>query len=554
MMSYVLVVDDKDLLRDSIGTTLERAGFRVESASEGEAALALVARQRPDAIVTDMRMPGLDGIGLLERVRAIDEDLPVVVMTAFGTIETAVQAMKLGAFDYLTKPFEGDELIIAVKRAIAHGKLLRENAVLRAAASVPATPTMGSSSSVGGRASRDASSQAGTSETSEEAALTRLIGASPAMQSLKNQLRAYCSTVGTVLVAGESGVGKEVIARAIHEASPRRERPFLAVNCAALSESLLESELFGHEKGAFTGAERLRKGRFELADGGTLLLDEVSEISPQMQAKLLRVLQERAFERVGSSLTMGIDVRVIATTNRDLRKAIAEKTFREDLYFRLNVLPLNVPPLREREGDVALLARHFVASLCARDARPVMDIDADCLELLADYQWPGNVRELQNICERAVVIASASDSLSGQSGPAPRKITRELIEPWLTPPGRSASALASASSAPSQSRANPAHESLNGHAESFGATIEAKSASQFASESPQLQDAIAGVSVADASGVRTLEDVERELIVRTLRRFDGHRAKTARALDIGIRTLGLKLKKWKDQNLVASDL
>ena len=490
-MSTVLVVDDKEMMRDSVGSTLTRAGFQVVCAPDGNAALETIARRRPDAVVTDLKMPGMTGVELLAGVREIDDDLPVILMTAYGTIETAVDAMRRGAFDYITKPFEGDELIITVKRALQHGKIVRENAVLR----TTARPLHATSS--GGRRGAD-----------------RLIGDSDAMQDVRRQLGAVAASQGTVLITGESGTGKEVVARAIHEMSPRRDAPFLAVNCAALSESLLESELFGHERGAFTGADKLRKGRFELADGGTLLLDEVSEVSPQIQAKLLRVLQERAFERVGSSLTIGVDVRVIATSNRDLPKAAGEGEFRQDLFFRLNVLPIRLPPLRERGADATVLAEHFVAQICAREGRPTLKFDDDALALLKAYRWPGNVRELQNICERAVVLSSAS----GHSA-----IGRQLIEPWLT---------ASIPATPIDSLprlGGPAPAVIgNGH--------------------------IHETKPLELPGDRTLADIERDMIVATLERFNGHRQKTAKALGIGVRTLGLKLKKWKEMSLVSQSL
>jgi len=277
-MSTVLVVDDKEMLRDSIGVTLQRAGFTVIAAGDGKSALEIVAKRRPDAVVTDLKMPGLNGLELIEKVREIDDVLPIVLMTAFGTIDTAVQAIRLGAYDYITKPFEGDELIIAIRRAISHASLRRENAAFHAV-------------------------QAQTDEHSADdptksfRGTSRVLGDSPVMRDIKEKIRTIAPTQGTVLIAGESGTGKEVVARAIHEISDRNGKPFLAVNCAAMTESLLESELFGHEKGAFTGADSLRKGRFELAHGGTILLDEISEIRPQMQAKLLRILQERSFER-----------------------------------------------------------------------------------------------------------------------------------------------------------------------------------------------------------------------------------------------------------------
>lgn len=481
-MHTILVVDDKELLRDSVATTLQRAGFTVITATSGDEALEMIASRRPDAVVTDLKMPGLTGLELIERARQIDEDLPIVLMTAFGTIQTAVQAMRLGAFDYVTKPFEGDELIISVKRALEHARLRRDNVVLRMTAEPrPAAGAPG----LGG--------------------IERIIGRSAKIRDIKDRLGAIAASQGTVLISGESGTGKEVVARAIHEMSPRAAEPFLAMNCAAMSESLLESELFGHEKGAFTGADRLRKGRFELAHQGTMLLDEVSEVRPQMQAKLLRVLQERAFERVGSSMTIGVDVRVIATTNRDLTREVAAGGFRQDLYFRLNVLPIVLPPLRDRIEDVTMLAPHFVNQVCTREGRPVKRLTESALEALMGYSWPGNVRELQNLCERAVVLSGKDE------------IAADLIAPWLTsgPPAM-----------PSAGTLIEATMKTNGFHPPAVAIGEPKH----------------------------LSDIEREVIVSTLGRFHGHRQKTARALGIGVRTLGLKLKKWKQEKLVEETL
>ena len=320
-----------------------------------------------------------------------------------------------------------------------------------------------------------------------------LIGQSQVMRKLVTQIKQISASNGTVLVHGESGVGKEVIARTIHACSQRRERVMLCVNCAALSSNLLESELFGHEKGSFTGAEQMRKGRFELSDGGTILLDEISEISPQLQAKLLRVLQENQFERVGSSLTMQVDSRVIATTNRDLLDSVAEGTFRQDLYYRLNVLPVHVPPLRDRLDDVPDLANHFLTTLAMREGKEQKHFDQHAMELLTQYQWPGNVRELQNICERACVLSRGLT------------ITANVIRPWLTDVQPQVVMMPAASVIPTPSAYAP----------------------------------------------KTLEEMEREEILKALEHNGGNRQRTARALGIGVRTLGLKLKKWKENNLVA---
>ncbi len=471
MNGKVLVVDDKQIMRDSVGATLRRAGLTVVVAADGKAALAAVARHRPDAMITDLRMPEMDGLQLLKRIADIDDQLPVVLMTAYGTVDVAVDAMKHGAFDFVQKPFEGDQLVMTLRRAVEHRRLIHENAALKS-----------------------------SNQSLEEAPM--LIGQSQVMRKLGTQIKQIAQSNGTVLVHGQSGVGKEVVARTIHACSQRRDRVMLCVNCAALSSSLLESELFGHEKGAFTGAEQLRKGRFELADGGTILLDEISEISPQLQAKLLRVLQEQQFERVGSSLTMQINVRVIATTNRDLIQCVADGSFRQDLYYRLNVLPVEVPPLAGRLEDVPVLANHFLHQLTLRDGRDAKHFDLQATELLQSYRWPGNVRELQNICERACVLSRG------------RTITANVIRPWLM--------------GPSPENAVGAAENRSGQA-------------------PQIHVTAAASSFYDP---KPLEQVEREEILRALEFNHGNRQRTAHALGIGVRTLGLKLKKWKENNLV----
>jgi len=468
-MGCVIVVDDKELMRDSVGTILARRGHRVIAVPGGRAALDRLAERGVDAIVTDLQMPEMDGLELLEEVRRIDETIPVIFMTAYGTVETAVRALKNGAFDYVTKPFTGDELAIAVERAIEHVRLLRENQMLRIS-----QPT------VAAREPQDL-----------------LLGESLAMSQMRDELRRIAESQGTVLISGESGTGKEVAARFIHAHSPRRSMPFLAVNCAALSPTLLESELFGHEKGAFTGADRLRKGRFELADGGTLLLDEVSEIPPELQAKLLRVLQERCFERVGSSHSIRADVRVIATTNRDLKPEVESGRFRGDLFFRLNVLPITMPSLRERLDDVPTLAVHFLDAVAKREGRPQRRLSQDAADLLRRYAWPGNVRELCNVCERAAVLAPTES------------IEASLVAPWLSKAVASAPAGASNGAAP----------------------------------------VVGAVPVCD--GVVTLETLERDVILRTLERHRGHRERSAKALGIGVRTLGLKLRRWKDEGRIA---
>ena len=482
-MSRILVVDDKELMRDSVATTLVRAGHSVISAATAQVALEKLAARPFEAVVTDLQMPEMGGLELLVEIRRLDEQLPVIFMTAYGTVQTAVAAMKQGAFDYITKPFGGDILLATVQRALEHGRLLKENQILRAAG-IPAGPASGGHDHV-------------------------LIGDGPALGSLRQRLARIADSHCTVLISGESGSGKEVAARWIHEHSPRARMPFLAINCAALATSLLESELFGHEKGAFTGADRLRKGRFELADGGTLLLDEISEIAPGIQAKLLRVLQERSFERVGSSTSRSVDVRVIATSNRDLPAEIRGGSFRQDLYFRLNVLPLEMPPLREHIDDLPDLLDHFLHQVARREGKPVKSFEPPAIELLSQYGWPGNVRELQNICERASVLTPDD------------RIKASLVGPWLG--GVS------------------------------GATAPAKRPAAMIEPAP-LEGGDVDCPGIICNGNLTLQDVEREAIVATLGRHGGHRQRSAAALGIGIRTLGLKLKKWKEQQVVPPSL
>lgn len=503
-MSRILVVDDKEMMRDSVATLLGRRGHAVVAASRAEQAVEKIGEKRPDAVVTDLQMPGMNGLELLEEIRKLDETIPVVFMTAYGTVETAVDAMRKGAFDYVTKPFSGDELEISVERALEHGRLLKENQVLKAVAAP------------GGRR-----------ETS-----VPMIGNGGSMTELKERLTIVADSHATVLLNGESGTGKEVAARMIHESSPRAKAPFLAVNCAALSASLLESELFGHEKGAFTGADKMRKGRFELADGGTLLLDEVSEMPLELQAKLLRVLQERAFERVGSSRTQNVDVRVIATTNRTLEDEVEKGTFRGDLYFRLNVLPFTMPPLRDRLEDLSELGEFFLSKVAEREGRAPVHFEDEALDCLRRYGWPGNVRELQNICERAAVLTREG------------AVTAVLIKPWLqfeaTPPavprspmiaGGVAAVAAVVSGSPSPSDIATANE-------------EAVEQALNGDELSRIRQYMA------CDGELTLEDIEREAILATLELNRGHRQKSARALGIGVRTLGMKLKRWKEAHLV----
>ena len=454
-MTTIAVVDDQEILRDSLRRTLSRGGHTVHSFPDGKTALSSIKSHSFDLVISDLKMPGMDGVELLRQIRLEGSDVPVIMMTAFGNVSSAVEAMKLGAYDYIQKPFDADNIELLVSRALRERDLQRENEAFRR-------------------------------NVVDETSSRKLIGESLAIRKLREQIAKIAPSTSTVLIEGKSGTGKELIAHAIHSLSPRVNKPMLCLNCAALSENLLESELFGHEKGAFTGADKLRKGRFELADGGTLLLDEISEIPMTLQAKLLRVLQEQEFERVGSSLTRNVDVRVIATTNRNLQEWVSSGNFREDLYYRLSVLPIYIAPLNERKEDIRILADYFLKRLAVKSGRQPIRIDRGACKSLEQYAWPGNVRELENLIERAWVLCDDG------------KITRELIDPWLN----------------------------HGEKEK---------------ETKLRQGCL-------------LADMERELIFTTLNKFNGHRAKTAESLGIGLRTLGLKLKKWKetDKELMAS--
>ncbi|WP_437955504.1 sigma-54 dependent transcriptional regulator [Sorangium sp. So ce119] len=373
--SRVLVVDDEASARSGLEKLLRQEGYAVDAAADGAEALEIAAERPPDVVVTDLKMPRMDGMALLGRLREQDPSLPVIVVTAFGDVTSAVQAMRAGAEDYLTKPVDFDALLLSIERAQERSALRVEAENLR-------------------RQLRER----------EGEGVEGLIGASPAMQKVYRMARQVAGARATVLITGESGTGKGELARAIHAKGPRAKAPFVTLHCAALAESLLESELFGHERGAFTGADRRRVGRFEQAHGGTLFLDEVGEIAPATQVKLLRVLQERAFERVGGNETVSVDVRLIAATNRDLAAAVQEGQFREDLYYRLNVVHIDMPPLRVRDTDVLLLANHFLRRFAAENHRKIEGFTDQARAKLVAHRWPGNVRELENAIERAVVL------------------------------------------------------------------------------------------------------------------------------------------------------
>jgi two-component system response regulator HydG len=370
----LLVADDDPGLRESLERTLTREGYRVVLASDGRAALERVQAGGVDLIVTDLRMPGLTGLELLRAAKAIMPDVDVILLTAFGTVEEAVKAMKDGAYDFLTKPFRREQLIKLVDKALERRDLIEQNKALK-------------------------------KQLEDIRAKGQMIGSSPAYRRMLSLVEQIADSSATILIQGESGSGKELVARAIHERSSRRAGPFVAVNCAALPETLLESELFGYERGAFTGAAGRKEGRFELANGGTLFLDEVADLSLVTQPKILRVLQEGEFERLGATRTIQVDVRIVSATNQDLAEMVKDKRFREDLYYRLNVITVRVPPLRERHEDIRLLAQHYLRVYAAKNGRKLEGFSNEALERLESYAWPGNVRELENLIERTVLLA-----------------------------------------------------------------------------------------------------------------------------------------------------
>ncbi len=383
----VLIVDDEANARAALSEILREEGYETETAADGFKALGRLATFTPDLILTDLKMPGLDGIGLIREARTAAPSAAAVVMTAFGTIDSAVEAMKLGAENYLTKPLDPKSTLAVVERAVEKARLMHENALLR-------------------------------ERLRERNAHGHVIAEHASMRALLDTVTQVAPSRSSVLIVGESGTGKELIAAALHNASLRAAAPFVRLNCAALAESLLESELFGHERGAFTGAVGRREGRFKQADGGTLFLDEVSEIPMATQVKLLRFLQEREFERVGGNETLKVDVRIIAATNRDLAERVRSGTFREDLYYRLNVIRLDIPPLRERRADIPLLAAFFLRRYARENGRDITGFSEDALQRLLGYAWPGNVRELEHAIERGVVLARGL-RIEAENLPAP---------------------------------------------------------------------------------------------------------------------------------------
>jgi DNA-binding NtrC family response regulator len=445
----ILIVDDEAGMRKLLGRVLAKNGYDSVAAANGTEALRLAEAEQFDLVITDIKMPTMDGLQLLQELKNFDPALPIIVITAYGTVESAVQALRAGAYDYITKPFENDEIRLTVAKAFERERLLAENRYLH-------------------------------EELEGRYSFSGIIGSSESMNQVFEMSSSVASSNASVLITGESGTGKELIARSIHYNSSRKDKPFIVLNCAALPENLIESELFGHEKGAFTGATNAKKGRFELAHEGTLFIDEVGEMNPSIQVKLLRVIQEQEFERVGGSRTIHCDVRIVAATNKNLSEAVSDNTFRDDLYYRLNVINIHMPPLRDRREDIESLARHFLERYAAETGKKISDISPRALSCLLAYDWPGNVRELQNVIERAVVLARG-----------------ESLTPLDFP------------------------QNLQG-------------------------DAQICVDIPDRDGNLTelLEDLERQLIVQTLRRHDNSQTRAADALGIKRTTLRYKMEKY----------
>ena len=373
-MPNILVVDDKDSMRNMLVETLMDEGHRVDAAEDGKKALDLVRNKSYDLVLTDLKMPNVNGMEVLSGIKDLDSESAVIVMTAYGTIEDAVEAMKKGAYDFITKPFDTEHLCFLINRALENRRMKAENLLLR-------------------------------EEFLADQGLDNIIGKSGKMIELCQLIQKVSRSDASVLLQGESGTGKELFAKAIHSLSPRKDRSYVAINCAAIPRELLENELFGSEKGAFTGAHARKMGKFEIANGGTIFLDEIGDMDIALQAKLLRVLQEKNFERLGGNKTVDVDVRVIAASNKDLNDLIRVKKFREDLYYRLSVFPMSIPPLRERPDDIQALSDYFIDKYCREMKKQVKSLTRDAVELLEKYHWPGNVRELENTVERAVILA-----------------------------------------------------------------------------------------------------------------------------------------------------
>jgi two-component system response regulator AtoC len=453
-MARVLIVDDERRMRRVLQILLEQMGLESVAAANGEEALERFGAEKIDVVLTDLKMPGMSGVDLLAKLRAVDPDVPVIVLTAHGTVQTAVAAMKQGAFDYILKPFDVQAIELVIRNALEMGRYRAENRFLK--------------------------EQVGAT------AFQNLVGGSPAMQTVYDLIRQVAPAKTAVLITGETGTGKELVARAVHNLSPRRDKLFVPLNCAAIPQDLLESELFGHVRGAFTGAQAERSGKFEVADGGTLFLDEIGDMAYPLQAKLLRVLEEGIIERIGSNKPVKVDVRVVSSTNRDLAMSISEGRFREDLYYRLNVFHIDLPPLRERRQDITPLAEFFLGEFGNDMGKRTLTLTPDAAAVLQSYHWPGNVRELRNLMERAAVLGTAP------------QIDGSMVRVLLPP------------------------------ASAHGATTEETAG--LTTDNLQLEAAV--------------QELERKLILRALGVANDNKAEAARLLGVSERTLWYKLKRY----------
>ena len=486
-MKHLLIVDDDDFIRDALDIFFRGKGFKVTTAPNGLKALDAMKIGKFDLVLMDLMMPDMGGLDLLKKMAELKISAPTIVMTAFATVQTAVQAMKLGAFDYITKPFVMDELMMVVERGIGVSELQNENRMLKR-------------------------------QLRKKYKFEGLIGDSPKMQQVYEMIEKIFDIDSTILITGESGTGKELIAKTIHYNSLRAQQPFIPLNCAAIPKDLLESELFGHEKGAFTGALNTRIGRFELAAGGTLFLDEIGEMDMSLQGKVLRIIQGKEFERVGGSKTIKVDVRIVTATNKDLEKAIEEGKFREDLFYRLNVIPVHLPPLRERVEDIPLLVDFFKKELMKKRKKESVEVSPAAMECLIKYHWPGNVRELENLLERMTILVS--------------KDTIEVSD--LPPKFQVAKAETNTRTVPVKSPA----------ADQPGQRSAEKSLGR--PDIPDQKDpAQTGVSLSD-SGVdlaKAVEQMERDLIMQALGKTGGVKSKAAKLLGLNRTTLVEKMKK-----------
>ena len=456
-MEKILIVDDEKSMRDVLAIMLKRAGYAVQEAADGEDAIGQIQKDIFDLVITDLKMPKADGLEVLKAVKEHSPGTVVLMITAFASPESAVEAMKRGAFDYLTKPFQVDEAQLIIRNALEQRRLTSENQLLKR-------------------------------ELAGQANFSQLIGHSESMQRVFEMIKKVADSRSNVLICGESGTGKELVARAIHYHSSRSQFPFVAVNCSALPETLLESELFGHMKGSFTGAVSNKAGLFEVANGGTIFLDEIGDTTPAMQVKLLRVIQEREFRRVGGTRDVKVDVRVVAATNRELEKAVADGSFREDLFYRLDVIPIHLPPLRMRSGDLPLLAQHFLEKFAKANGKPTPTLTQDALRRLLEHEWRGNVRELENLIERAVAFSNGA------------AITAEDLNGWLVRP---------TTSAPSPIAAAP---------------------NELPPEGLDLEALISGI--------------EKDLLLKALERAKWVKKKAARLLQLNTRSFRYRLEKY----------